>query len=113
MKAMAADRARGGRGAAVDDPTGEDLGPLPEHAVAGGAQLLVGAGDLEAHRGDRAGVGVAGLDEDLGRAVERGPRPRHDVVLGVDDGHDQVAVERAGPLDGGRRQLLLAAGKKW
>ena len=43
------------------------------------------------------------------RRLEHGPRAGHDVVLAVEDPEHQVAVDDAGPLDGRRAQLLLAA----
>ena len=61
IMAIASSRARRRGDAGVHEALGGGGDPALEHVGAGLAQRLAGAGDLERHGRDRAGVGVVGL----------------------------------------------------
>ena len=76
------------------------------------AHRLAGARDLERHGGDRARVGVVGLDQVLGGAGEEDPHAGDHVGRGVEHRRDQLRVQRARGPDRLGAELLLAAGEE-
>ena len=87
------------------DPAVEDLG---RHEP----ERFVGAGDLEGHGLDPAGVGVAAGGQHLGGGIEGDADTRDEIGGGLEDAFDEelVAVPREAQRLGG--QLVLPAGEE-
>ena len=79
---------------ALDEALGGAVDPAVEHVGAGLAHRLVRAGDLQRDGRDRAGVGVVGLAQRLGGGGEEVARRRDRVLAGLEEGVDQLPVDR-------------------
>jgi hypothetical protein len=90
----------------------ENLQPRFKRVGGGGPHQLVGVGDLQRDRRDRAGVAVVGLLEQAGRLDEGIGRRLDDVGPRRVDGLEHLPVALATVGEGRGTQLLLTAGEK-